>query len=95
MYIKLSVVRNIFKLTSHRHPRPVLIQLWHVTLTTEVPLLGQQQAAVGWALAAALNTPGWLSPQHGLLAHATPACEERPARGFRVCWGLCSVLRMG
>lgn len=46
MYIKLSVVRNIFKLTSHRHPRPVLIQLWRVTLTTEVPLLGQQQAAV-------------------------------------------------
>lgn len=43
---KLSVVRNIFKLTSHRHHRPVLIQLWHVSLTTEVPLLGQQQAAV-------------------------------------------------
>lgn len=46
MYIKFSVVRNIFKLTSHRHPRPVFIQLWHVILTTEVPLLGQQQAAV-------------------------------------------------
>lgn len=90
MYIKFSVVRNIFKLTSHRLPRPVFIQLWHVILTAEV-LLGQEQAAVKLG-------PGrctqcfWAGPP---TAHTTPACKEGTAGDFRVCRGLCSVLRMG
>lgn len=45
MYVKVSVVRNIFQLTSHRPPRPVFIQLWCEMPIAKV-LLGQKQAAV-------------------------------------------------
>lgn len=79
MYIKFSVARNIFKLTSHRPPRPVFIQLWYVMLTAKVLLLGQKQAAVKLGPAAALSTSGWALPQHVRACTCNPACKERTA----------------
>jgi hypothetical protein len=70
MYIKLSEARSIFKLTSHRPPRPVFILLWRVMLTAKVLLLGQKQAAL--KLGPGCCAQYFWGPSHStcVLAHA-------------------------
>lgn len=71
MYIKFSVVRNIFKLTSHRPPSPVFIQLWYVMLTASPPSWSEagSSEAEAWRLHSRLL--GGSSHGTCVLAHAT------------------------